>query len=192
MKKIFGKIDYNSPVILSFASISFAVLILNYITLGISNSLLFSVYRSSLINPLTYVRMFTHVLGHMDFEHYMGNMLMILLVGPILEEKYGSKTMIECIAVTAFITGLVNFIFFPGVSLCGASGIVFMMIVMSSVVSVKSGKIPLTLILVVILYLGDQIVAGILDYDDISQLTHIVGGILGGIYGMMLRTEVGK
>ena len=41
------KIQYNSPVILTFAIVSFGALLLNMITNGWSNRLLFSVYRSS-------------------------------------------------------------------------------------------------------------------------------------------------
>ena len=109
---------------------------------------------------------------------------MLLLVGPMLEEKYGSKTLLEMIVITAVITGLVNNMLFRS-GLLGASGIVFMMIILSSVTSVKEGKIPLTLIVVVILYLGEQVAAGIFSADNISQLTHIVGGLCGGIFGML-------
>ena len=79
MKKL-KLIDYNSPVILTFAGISLIALILSYLTLGYSNKLLFSVYRSSLANPLTYLRLFTHVLGHADFSHYISNMMFFLIV----------------------------------------------------------------------------------------------------------------
>lgn len=72
------------------------------------------------------------MLGHSGYDHYMGNMLLLLLVGPGLEEKYGSGTMVWMIALTALVTGLVNSIFFPHTALLGASGVVFMMIVLSS------------------------------------------------------------
>ena len=183
------KIDYNSPVVLSFAFISFAALILDYITRGTTNTLFFSVYRSSLLNPLSYVRAFGHVLGHANFEHYIGNMLTFLLVGPMLEEKYGSKAMLECMCVTAVVTAIINCLLFPHSALLGASGIVFMMIIMSSVVSLKNGYIPLTLIVVVILYLGNQVLQGIFSQDNISQLTHIVGGVLGGVFGIVLQKD---
>lgn len=186
--KILKKIDYNSPIILSFVFLSFIVLILGYITKGFTTRMFFCVYRSSPLDLLTYVRLFGHVLGHANLSHYINNMMMMLLVGPMLEEKYGSKTLLEMILVTALITGLVNnMIFCTG--LLGASGIVFMMIILSSVTSVKEGKIPLTLIVVVILYLGEQVAAGIFSADNISQLTHIVGGICGGVFGMMMNKK---
>lgn len=184
--KLLKKIDYNSPVVLSFAFISFVILLLGYLTKGFTTQAFFCVYRSSPLDLLTYVRLFGHVLGHANLSHYINNMMMLLLVGPMLEEKYGSKLLLEMILITAFVTGLINTLFFS-TGLLGASGIVFMMIILSSVTSVKEGKIPLTLILVVVLYLGEQIIAGVLSADNISQLTHIIGGVCGGIFGMVVN-----
>lgn len=184
--KIQKKIDYNSPVVLSFVFLSLISLLIGYATNKLSTVLLFCVYRSSLTDPLTYVRMFTHVLGHADFNHYIGNMTLFLVIGPMLEEKYGSKTLLEMMGITAFLTGLVFMIFFPDTSLCGASGIVFMMIILASVTGVKDGTVPLTLILVAVFYLGQQVLDGLLTPDNVSQLAHILGGVLGGVFGMVI------
>ena len=182
------KVSFNSPVVLTFTIICAITLLLDYITKGYTNAHLFSVYRSSWTNPLTYVRLFGHIAGHGGLDHFMGNIMLILVVGPMLEEKYGSKLLFEMMFITAVITGLANNMLFP-TGLLGASGIVFMMIILSSVTSVKEGKIPLTLIVVVILYLGEQVAAGIFSADNISQLTHIVGGVCGGVFGMMMNKK---
>ena len=185
MKKIV--IRFNAPVILTFALLSLLALLLGNWTNGAATHQYFSVYRSSLSDPLTYVRFIGHVLGHADYEHYMGNMLLLLLVGPGLEEKYGSGTMVWMILVTALVTGLVHFVFFPGSALLGASGVVFMMIVLSSFTAMRRGEIPVTLILVVIFYLGGDIMDGLFKKDNISQITHIVGGLCGLIFGFTVR-----
>lgn len=185
MKKIV--IRFNAPVILTFALLSLLALLLGNWTNGAATHQYFSVYRSSLSDPLTYVRFIGHVLGHTDYEHYMGNMLLLLLVGPGLEEKYGSGTMVWMILVTALVTGLVHFVFFPGSALLGASGVVFMMIVLSSFTAMRRGEIPVTLILVVIFYLGGEIMDGLFKKDNISQITHIVGGLCGLIFGFTVR-----
>ena len=185
MKKIV--IRFNAPVILTFALLSLLALLLGNWTNGAATHQYFSVYRSSLSDPLTYVRFIGHVLGHADYEHYMGNMLLLLLVGPGLEEKYGSGTMVWMILVTALVTGLVHFVFFPGSALLGASGVVFMMIVLSSFTAMRRGEIPVTLILVVIFYLGGEIIDGLFKKDNISQITHIVGGLCGLIFGFTVR-----
>ena len=187
MKKKGLRLQYNSPVVLSFALLSFGVLLLGLLTGGRSNTLLFSVYRSSLLDPLTWPRFFLHVLGHASFTHYISNMMLILVVGPPLEEKYGGRALLWAIAVTALISGLVHWLFFPGSALLGASGIVFMMIVMSSLAGMKDVAIPVTLILVLILYVGGEIVKGVALSDNVSQLTHVIGGLCGAFLGMGLR-----
>ena len=88
---------------------------------------------------------------------------------------------------TAFVSGMVHWLFFPGTALLGASGIVFMMIVMSSLAGMKNGCIPITLILVLVLYIGGEIVDGVMLKDNISQLSHIVGGICGAFLGISMR-----
>ncbi len=180
-------IRFNAPVILSFALLSLLALVLGTLTNDATTYRFFSVYRSSLSDPLTYVRFFGHVLGHAGYEHYMGNMLLLLLVGPGIEEKYGHKTTALCIAITALVTGLVQFIFFPTTVLLGASGVVFMMIVLSSFTEMGKEGIPITLILVVIFYLGGELMDGLTAADNVSQLTHIVGGVCGLVFGFSIK-----
>ena len=114
-------------------------------------------------------------------------MMFILVVGPPLEEKYGSRPLFWAIFLTALISGMVHWLFFPGSALMGASGIVFMMIVMSSLAGMKDGWIPITLILVFVLYVGGEIISGITLKDNISQLTHIIGGVCGALLGISMR-----
>ncbi len=180
------KITYNSPVILSFTIAALIATIAGIATGGAASLKLFSVYRSPLTDPFTYLRMFTHILGHADMTHFMGNFTIILLAGPMLEEKYGSGRLTSMILFTALITGLINVIFFPGTALLGASGIAFMLILLSSFANSKEGEIPLTLIFVAVLYLGTEIVNGIFSPDNISQMAHIIGGVCGGIFGWLI------
>lgn len=182
------KIHYNAPVILTFTFLAFLVLGLGEITNTRSTMLLFSVYRSSPKDPLFYIRLFTHILGHANWEHFINNFLLILLIGPILEEKYGSRNMFFMILFTAFITGIINIVFFNA-ALLGASGIVFMLILLSSFANIQKGTIPLTLILVVIIFLGKEIMAGLFSKDQISQLTHILGGFCGGVFGYRKKSS---
>ena len=85
------RIELNAPVSLGFLALCFIALLLSFITGGNSNQILFSVYQSPLSSPLTYVRLFTHVLGHAGISHLIGNAMYILLLGPLLEEYYGKK-----------------------------------------------------------------------------------------------------
>ena len=177
------KITFNSPMILSFAIVCAVVTGLNYITGGASNRAVFMTYHSSLKEPMTYLRLFTHVLGHADWEHFIGNMMYILLLGPMLEEKYGAKRIFQLIAITALVTGVIHYVFFWNVALCGASGVCFAFILLSSFTGFREGEIPLTVILVAAIFLGQQIYEGIVVQDNISNMAHILGGIVGGIIG---------
>ena len=183
------KISFNAPAILSFAAICLVAMGLNYITNGASNRAVFVTYHSSLLSPMTYIRLITHVFGHSGWEHFIGNMAYILLLGPMLEEKYGSARIIQIIAITAVVTGIVNYVFFWNVALCGASGVCFAFILLSSFTRFKDGEIPLTFILVAIIYLGQQVYDGIMLQDNISNMAHIFGGIVGGVVGFTLNKK---
>lgn len=180
-------VSFNSPVVLGFTILCFVVLLLDLFTKSASTNVLFSVYRSSLLNPLTYVRFFGHVLGHAGWEHFFGNIMMLLVVGPLLEEKYGSSNILFVILSTALVTGIINFVFFSNVQLLGASGVVFAFIMLSSLTSIKEGKLPLTFILVAVIYIGQQIYEGLFVQDNVSNLTHILGGIVGSGLGFVMN-----
>ena len=181
------KITFNSPAVLGFSCICLIALLLGMITRGESTTMLFKTYNDSLANPMFYVRLFTHVFGHANWAHFIGNMSYILLLGPMLEEKHGTSRMVEIILVTAFVTGVINCLFFPRVALCGASGVVFAFILLTSFTNFKQGEIPLTFILVALIYLGQQVFEGISIRDNVSNLSHIIGGIVGAICGYCLN-----
>ena len=184
--KEMGFVQYNSPVVLTFALISLFALLLGNITGHASTFALFSVYRSSFADPLAYIRIFGHIFGHANLEHFFGNFLILLLVGPMLEEKYGAKNVAMLIAFTAVITGLVQIIFF-NTALLGASGIVFMFMILASFANMRSGRVPLTLIVVFIIFLGREVISGMTIDDSISRVTHVVGGICGAVFGFIIN-----
>ncbi len=183
------KISFNAPVVLSFVIICFLAMLANYITGGVSNELLFMTCHTSLSSPMTYVRFFTHVFGHSGWEHFIGNAAYLLLLGPMLEEKYGSGKIVEIILITAFATALVNYLFFWNVALCGASGVCFAFILLTSFTGFKDGEIPVTFILVAIIFIGQEMIQGITVQDDVSNISHIVGGIVGAVIGYRLNKK---
>ena len=183
------QITYNSPAVLGFALICLIALLMGMITRGSSTKILFATYRDSLLNPMFYVRLCTHVFGHADWAHFIGNMSYILLLGPTLEKRYGTARIVEIILITAFVTGVVNCLFFSRVPLCGASGVVFAFILLTSFVDFKDGEIPLTFILVALIFLGQQVFEGLSVRDNVSNLSHIIGGVVGVICGYYLNIK---
>jgi membrane associated rhomboid family serine protease len=176
------RITYNAPVILTFALAAVAVHILNNL-LGRDFQLIFAAWPE-LHDWRSYVGLVSHILGHGNWEHLLGNFTMILLLGPILEERHGSGPLLVMIALTALVTGLVNLFFFSSF-LVGASGIVFMLILLASTANIKYGEIPLTFIAVALIYLGGEVVRAF-QTDNISQMGHLVGGLAGAAFGFAL------
>jgi membrane associated rhomboid family serine protease len=177
------RISYNSPVILTLTLVCAAILFLDGVLAGNLTGNFFTVYPTfSFLNPLDYLRLFSHALGHANWTHLLSNFTFILLIGPILEEKYGSKPLLVMMFVTAFVTGVLNVLFFS-TGLLGASGIVFMLIILSSITNIRQGEIPLTFILISVLFLGKEVVDAF-NADNVSQFAHVIGGVCGGIFGL--------
>ena len=183
------KITFNAPVTLGFVIMCFIATLLGVISNGRITQSVFMTYHTSLTSPMTYVRFVTHIFGHSGWSHFIGNASYLLLLGPMLEEKHGSKELIEVIGITAVITGIVNYIFFWNVGLCGASGVVFAFIILASFTGFKEGEIPLTFILVAAIFIGQQVYEGIAVQNDISNMAHIVGGIVGSLIGYSLNRK---
>lgn len=185
------RIDFNAPVILAMTGISLLFLLLNTITGGWINAIS-AAYYTAWTNPWMYPRLFTHIFAHANLTHYTGNFLMILAVGPMVEEKYGSAHLAAMIGITALITGLIHVAFFPNTAVIGASGIVFMLILLASFTNIQHGKLPLTVLLVGVLYIGNEVITGLTATDNISRISHIVGGLCGAAFGFIHHYKARK
>lgn len=177
--------SYNSVVILSYFFICLLVLILNIITRDkINRFLVFR--RGSLLNPMTYVRLIASGLCHKDWSHFRNNFITILLIGPLLEEKYGSINLLYMLLITTFVSSLVHLFIYDSGAI-GASDNVYMLIVLCSIVNIKDGKIPITLILIILFYVVDEVIKQFSNKNDsISHDSHLVGALCGFIFGYFI------
>lgn len=188
------RITFNAPVTLSFTMICFIVTLLGMLFGRKFTELFFMTYHSSFQDPLTYVRFITHIFGHDNWSHFISNASYLLLLGPMLEEKYGPKKIIQIMLIVALVTGGINYIFLPNSAIFGASGVVFSFILLASFTNFQEGEIPLTVILVAAIFMGQQIYEGIFIKNEISNMAHIVGGIIGAVTGYFLnkKSRIGK
>jgi len=180
------RIRYNAPFTLTFALACVAVLAANqyldhtliqkWFTVGGQGS-----FHGS--DPVSYLRLISYPIGHADWDHLYGNLMFIVLLGPILEEKYQTPTLLVMALITALVTGIVNVVFFP-TGLVGASGIVLLFVLLVSFTNIKAGEIPLTFVAVLGLYLGKEVLDAFKN-DNISHFAHIVGGVSGSIFGFL-------
>jgi GlpG protein len=129
--------------------------------------------------------MLGYTLGHANIQHLFGNLSLMLIIGPIIEEKYGSSKLLVMMGITALVTAILQIFFFRE-GLLGASGIVFMLILLASFTKTSGGGIPLTFILVLFFYLGNEFTSAF-NNDNISQFAHIAGGLFGSIFGFVLK-----
>jgi membrane associated rhomboid family serine protease len=175
------RITYNAPVVLTFAIAA----VIAFIVMQTAPSMqAWFVAYPRLGDAHAYAGLFTHILGHASWEHLLGNFMLILLIGPILEERHGSLTLLFMILVTALMTGLATLVFTNGVVM-GASGVAFMMILLASLANVRGGDIPLTFLVVAVIYMGGEIVKSVHGNDGISHMAHLVGGAVGAAFGFL-------
>ena len=174
------RITYNAPVVLTFAIAAVVAFLLSHTSSVFAQ---WFVAYPHLDSIQSYVGLFSHILGHANWEHLIGNFMLILLIGPILEERHGSLTLLFMILVTALMTGLATLVFSNGYVL-GASGIAFMMILLASLANVRGGEIPLTFLIVAVIYMGGEVVHSVRN-DGISHMAHLVGGAVGAAFGFI-------
>lgn len=194
MKKRFH-VTYNAPVTITFALISAFILVLNlYVLNGHLIPAFFTVpgnrnatFAFDWTKLIDYIRLFTHVFGHSGWNHYLSNFAFILLLGPLMEERYGSAMLSLMILVTTFVTGIINVCFIP-TPLLGASGIAFMLIILASINKIEKNEIPLSFILVLAIYVGREIY-GASSTKNISTVAHLVGGACGSLFGFLLAPK---
>jgi membrane associated rhomboid family serine protease len=184
------KIKYNAPTILTYTLLCALVMALTTTLLPGLIQNWFTVPGKGHFSPSSlrhWLSLLTHAAGHASWGHMISNFSIILLIGPMLEECYGSLALLTMIIITALVTGILNVFFFT-TGLMGASGVVFMMILLASFTNFTRGEIPLTFILVLILYLGDQLLKS-LGTSNISHFAHIAGGFCGSLFGFLFPSR---
>jgi rhomboid protease GluP len=173
------RITYNAPVILTFTLAAVVVTLL-----PVSVRMSWFVARPHLTDAHSYVGLVAYILGHANWQHLLGNFMLILLIGPILEERHGSLPLLVMILITALVGGLANMLLSSN-GLLGASGVAFMMILLASMANVRAGEIPLTLIIIAVVFMGGELLAEFRASDGISHTAHLVGGAVGAAFGFL-------
>lgn len=185
-KNIFSYFSFESKVVLIFSLLAFCVWFTNLFFKDFITT--YFVARPNLsFSFLGIFRLFSHVLGHADFEHLYSNLLLIILLGAGLEKKYGHGDILLMILVTALAIGIINAVVpFFSANLLGASGIAFMFIALTpSLADKEDGKIPVEYILVILMF-GYKEIMGAFKEDQIAQFAHLIGGACGVLFGFLL------
>lgn len=191
--KLIESIIIDSPLILSICLFCLLIqltsllfgyyLINNYFSIpSLSNFYIYS--------PICYFRMISHVFGHTSWEHLNSNITHLLLVGPNCEREYGIYKITLIVFFTALSSSIVHILFGPNNTIqLGASGIVFMFILLNSLIETKTTRIPMTFICQVGIWCYREIIGHFLNSDGVSHLAHITGAVVGIISGYYLHHQ---
>ena len=153
------RIVVDAPVVLGFAFVCCAVFFVNVVAPGTNVFVACPPFRmASPLNPLTYLRLLTHTVGHTGYDHLKGNMVNLLLVGPASEKEFGSMNLLKIMFYVAVSSAVAHMALGPanGYQL-GASGVVFALILLNSLLSAHSGVVPLTFLLTAGLWVSDEV-----------------------------------
>jgi membrane associated rhomboid family serine protease len=187
------RLKYNAPVSLTYGLVcTFILLCDQYLVPGMVQGVFTAegALTFQLDDFPAYIRLLTHSFGHANWDHLLQNLTFILLLGPVLEERYGSGKLAVMMIITTLINGLLNALFFP-TELLGGSGIAFMMILLTSFANSQKKEIPVSFLAVLGLYLVKEFI-NIFSSDDVSQMSHIVGGLCGAVFGLFLNVLTGR
>lgn len=202
-KKSFKPV-FDSPVVILFASLSVAIFLLDvffpdakpvekfFVCHGAKSSVAFN-FKS----PLDYLRMFTYAFGCAGWNSFFVNLLAVLLIGPSLEERYGSPILALMIFISVLVGGVLCACISP-YEIRGASGIVFMMIVLCSLTTLMKKQILVSWIFVFAFYFWFEFYqdfpAEKISFVEILQqkvpvFISLISGICGSLFGFFVAPK---
>lgn len=130
-----------------------------------------------------YVSMLGYIFGHASLDQLLGNISLLLILGPIIELKFGTQRFVWMTIITALVTGIIHTLLWDN-SLFGFSGIAFMYIVLSTLLNIRNREIPFTFILVLALYFTYFCMESLATLDTkVSHFAHLFGGAMGAFWG---------
>lgn len=154
-------------------------------------------------NALDYVRLFLHVFAGTSWEMVLLNALFVLLLGPQLEERYGTPMLCLMMILTALVTGVLC-VCTGCLVATGAEGIIFMMIVLISLTAFARRRLPFSWLCIFLCYTAyrvhyyaylprastsfaqDKSLMELLQ-KNIPLLINLAGGIIGSLFGFFIQ-----
>lgn len=202
------RVTFNAPVTLIFTTLCLVFFILDAFWLKgkildhvlTCRGKIGSAMAFNFKNPFDYIRIFTHVFGNTSWTALFINLAYILLLGPTLEERYGSPITALTMVMAALVTGVLN-ICLLATPLTGSETIVLLMILLASAASIDKGELPLTFLLVFILYCAYEMNTALRDASiyqkgfvpflktNIPLFIDLAGGICGSLFGFLVAPK---
>ena len=188
------KVSYDAPVTLSFVIICAFFFLLNSFVIksGALGKILASPTTQAgalpfiVSQPVSYIRLLLHVFGSTDGSGLITNLILVMLLGPAMEERYGSVIIGIMIFVSALFSGVLNACFCSE-SLVGAVPVVCMMIFLNSFMSFSKKTFPLSFAAVIVLFVFLEVFSGA---GAVRIIICIAGGLCGSLFAFLTSPKV--
>jgi GlpG protein len=126
-----------------------------------------------------------HIFGHSSWSHFLGNVVYIAMLGPSVEETFGSIPLMIMTLLSAVFIGIVSVIF---KNPCyGLSSIAYMWVILNTFQINNSKKIPLTSIILLVIFVLPEVIAMFVKSDNIGHQNHVLGAIFGLVFGIAAK-----
>lgn len=197
-KKLKLKFHYDSPVMLTFAFLTLITFVLD--TFAFKGKLkdvwLITPTAAGGAFPFAFsdfpsiLRLFIHIFGYSDSPILICNLIFILLLGPQMEERYGSVIIGIMIFVSALFSGVLNACFCQN-AVCGADPVVFMLILLWTMMHLSRSKISASAIAVIALFIVMEIFRknpnGVVGVVIVAA-----GGLCGSLFAFLASPKARK
>lgn len=193
-KKLNIKFNYQSKVINSFVIITLLLYVLDVVVFknklnssilpcptNSSGNMQFSYFRY-------YLKLFIYVFGATDKLILFTNLLFIILLGPQMEEQYGSVMIGIMMFISAIFAGVLNACFCKEPML-GADPIIFMLIILDVLLCCKKKTINCTTFLLVIIFICVQVFRNSSN-GAVGNIIVIAGGLCGSLFAFLALPRV--
>lgn len=185
------KVVLDAPVTVGFVLVSLILCLLDFQFL--KGKLSQSILRSPtsvkgdlafiISMPVSYFRLVLYAFGAANWTALLANLLFLLLLGPAMEERYGSIVIGIMIFVASLFSGVLNAAFCT-VSLRGCAPVVFMMIFLNAFMSFSKKKIPLSFLLIFALLISYEIIDKTTG-SAVGIIICIAGGLCGSLFAFL-------
>ncbi|MGN0728108.1 rhomboid family intramembrane serine protease [Treponema sp.] len=189
---------FDSPVILVFTAVSAAFFIFDAFSSINISGLLFECHGAksdpafNFKSAADYARMIFYPLGFSGRPQFFMSMAFLLLLGPLLEERYGSLMLSLMLFITSLVGGVLTACLSP-FSIMGAGGIVFMLVILSVLQSFIKKQVPFSWIFVFILFISFELTAvpaseNFPDFlnKSVPVFIQLASGICGSLFGFFV------
>mmetsp|Transcript_14958 Transcript_14958/g.44671 ORF Transcript_14958/g.44671 Transcript_14958/m.44671 type:complete len:247 (+) Transcript_14958:367-1107(+) len=194
LARLLRRVTVDAPAVVCYALVCFLVFVADCARPGVAVSLacrpmLAYQYESPVKSAL---RLVSHTVAHGNWAHLRGNMVNLLLVGPSAEREFGTKNLLRIGAYVGVASAAAHAALGPADAVqLGASGVVFALILLNSLLSAHAGCVPLTFLLTAFLWVSDEVLS-LFAKDGVSHIAHLSGALVGTAAGYHIHADRAK